>query len=454
MEGVFERALGDILARVSASVPRIAVAFSGGLDSAALLHLADGYAQDKRIELFAFHVHHGLSRNADEWLAHCERECGRLGIRFDARRVDVHASGRDSIEQAARVCRYAALGELCRLHGVPLLLTAHHQDDQAETVLLQLLRGAGVAGLSGMASAAEAPGLLGDVTPVLARPLLGLTRTELEEFASRHGIDHIEDESNDDLRYSRNALRHKVMPALDAYFPGYEQCVVRMSQHAQSAQRLLDELAAQDMKDCADGDSMDIARLGTLGIDRQDNLLRYWFAQHRVRMPSTAWMEELRSQLFCAREDAQVRVVHPDCEVRRHRGRAFIIPRVVETDTGSPQCTFRWQGQPIIHFPEFGGSLHFCPAGEGVGEDWLAQQEMTLRHRQGGEKLRAAPGRPSRTLKHHYQALDIPVWERQRLPVVLAAGRLLYAAGIGLNWKDLPPDGGRPIQLHWKKDIV
>jgi tRNA(Ile)-lysidine synthase len=454
VEDAFERALGDILARVSASAgSRLAVAYSGGLDSAALLHLAQSYARAHDLELFAFHVHHGLSKNANGWLAHCERACASLGVRFDARHVDVAAIERDGVEQAARTGRYAALGELCRRYDIPLLLTAHHQDDQAETVLLQLLRGAGLPGLSGMGVTNEAPSLLGGDSPVVARPFLETTRVELEQFVTQHGILHIDDESNADIRYSRNALRHKIAPVLHAHFPGFQRRLARVAEHAQSAQRLLNELAALDWQVCAAGGCIDLDQFRLLGVDRQDNLLRYWFSHHRVRMPSTAWLAEVRMQLLGARADAQVRVVHPDCEVRRHRNKAFLIPRD-GAGAAATARTFRWQGEPCIPFPEFGGTLYFDSSEVGVAADWLARQALEIRLRQGGEKLRLGPGRPTRSLKLHYQALDIPAWDRQRLPVVFAEGKLVFAAGVGQHWTGASKSCGDAVLLRWEKDSI
>lgn len=454
VEDAFKRALGDILARVSASTGRLAVAYSGGLDSTALLHLAQSHAHTHSLELFAFHVHHGLSKNADAWLAHCERTCASLGIRFDARHVDVADIERDGVEQAARTSRYAALGALCRHYSVPLLLTAHHQDDQAETVLLQLLRGAGLPGLSGMGLTNDAPSLLGGESPVLARPLLETTRVELEQFVARYGILHVEDESNDDPRYSRNALRHKIAPVLHAHFPGFHRRLARVAEHAQSAQRLLNELAAQDWHTCAEADSIDLVKFRLLGVDRQDNLLRYWFSHHRVRMPSTAWLAEVRSQLLGSRSDAQVRVVHPDCEVRRHRNKAFLIPREGGSSAGATARTFRWQGEQCIPFPEFEGALRFDSSEEGIAADWLARHVLEIRLRQGGEKLKLGPDRPTRSLKLHYQALDVPVWERQRLPVVLAEGRLIFAAGVGQQWIGGHEHRGTGVLLRWEKGSI
>lgn len=470
----FERALQNILARVSVlttgrspelrrnsnpvqlgsgkSPLALAVAYSGGLDSSALLHLAHRHALDNGITLFAFHIHHGISLNADSWLAHCESECARLGVRLDMRRISLGARKRDGLEQAARLSRYAALGELCRLHRVPLLLTAHHRDDQAETVLLQMLRGSGVAGLGGMENANIAPELLGDPDLVVARPMLDVSRHELERFVVAQEIAYIEDESNADSRYTRNALRHQVAPALAEYFPGYQQRLARTAQHAQAARRLLDELAAQDLATCRDGDRIDLGSLGRLSSDRIDNVLRHWMASCGIRMPSAAWLSEMRAQVFGAREDARVCVTHPDCEIHRHRGRVFLVPRSSDAGRCLSPVAFRWHGEPFIHFPEYGGSVYFDREEQGVNSDWLMGQALVIRPRSGGEKLKLAPNRPTKSLKHHYQALDVPAWEREHLPIMFAAGQLLFAAGVGLNWHELPAGGANSVALRWVRD--
>lgn len=454
MDDAFERALGVIRARVFASVGRIAIAYSGGLDSSVLLHVAHAWANVHCIELFAFHIHHGLSPNADGWLSHCERESAALGVNFDARRIHISTSSGDGIEQAARHGRYAALGDLCRAHDVPLLLTAHHLDDQAETVLLQLLRGAGVAGMSGMEQVSDAPGLVGGVSPQIARPLLALSRADLEQYAARHRFAYVDDESNADIRYARNALRNEIVPALTQHFPGFQQRVARSADHSRAAQRLLEELAASDLRVCAEGDCIDIDRLRQLSDDRMDNMLRHWFARRRVRMPSTAWLAQMREQLLAAREDAQVRIVHPDCEIRRHRNRMYLIPRDIDAGAQTAALPFRWQGEAVIRFPSFGGVLRFEPAEHGIDAQWLREQSLEIRRRSSGEKLKLAPNRPSRSLKHHYQELDIPVWEREHLPVIIASGRLVFAAGVGMNWKDLPTGDGSAVCLRWNTGII
>ena len=333
-----------------------AVALSGGLDSMVLLRLAHAWALEEGLPLHAFHVHHGLSPHADDWLAHCERVCAALGIAFDFRRVSI-PKDKSGTEAAARRLRYAALGEMCREHGAGVLLTAHHLDDQAETVLLQLLRGSGPAGLSGMDGANRAPGLLGSEALVMARPLLSQARVALEAYAGGQGLAWVEDESNRDPRYARNALRHQVMPALASGFPGFQERIARSAAHAASAQRLLDELAAQDLAASLDGDALDLARIAGLSRDRIHNLLRHLFTVRGLAMPSTAWLGEMVAQLFSAREDAQLKLTHPGCHIRRHRGKLHITPRLPVVKRGFDLLYAAGIGMDCHHFGREGAPL-------------------------------------------------------------------------------------------------
>lgn len=453
--------LSSLFSQSIASLPAqpTAIALSGGLDSSVLLHLAQAAAAGEK-KLYAFHIHHGLSPNADAWEAHCAAACARLSITFAARRVQLDKS-KSGTEASARQARYAALGELCLEHGVTLLLTAHHLDDQAETILLQLARGAGPAGLSGMDASNHAANLLGSDDILLARPLLQASRAQLEAYAQEHAIDHIEDESNDDTRYARNALRHTVMPALAAAFPGFQQRFARSAAHAQSAQRLLTELAEQDLQASLDeaGQSIVVAKLQALGEDRRNNLLRHWFGVRGIRIPSAAWLAEMTTQVLEARDDAQLLVTHPDCEVRRHHGLLTLYPRQRELAgmredifEEAPFENFRWTGEPSLPFPDYGGTLHFDVAEEGVDAEWLKQQMLTLSFRRGGERLKLAANRPTRGLKQHGQALGIPAWQRERLPVVGIPGRLLFAAGIGMDCHYLGQGSNLRILLRWQPE--
>jgi tRNA(Ile)-lysidine synthase len=427
-----------------------------------LLHLAHQAAQAAGVPLYAFHVHHGLSPNADRWRDHCAAAAAALGVAFDQRDVNVQ-KGKSGVEAAARKLRYAALGEMCRAHGVELLLTAHHLDDQAETVLLQLLRGSGPAGLSGMEAANRAPALLGDDTLVMARPLLEVARAELEALASEQDIAWVEDESNSDPRYARNALRHQVMPMLAQAFPGYQRRIARSGAHAQSAQRLLDELAEQDLAACRvvedDREAIDLTRLRLLSPDRINNLLRHWFGSLNLDMPSTAWLEQMVAQLLTAREDAQPLVSHPEVDVRRHRDRLHLVPKLPDLaglrdpdDEGiivKHAQAFSWRGEASMAFPDYGGVLYFDVADRGLDPAWLRGRALEIDFRKGGERLKLAPNRPTRGLKQLFQAHGVPAWERGRLPIVSSGADLLYAAGLGMDCRHVSEGEGR-IALRWE----
>ncbi|MEN3278525.1 MAG: tRNA(Ile)-lysidine synthase [Massilia sp.] len=428
-----------------------------------LLDLAARWCAGQGVKLFAFHVHHGLSPNADDWLAHVGQAAGAFGAGFDARRIEVAASG-SGVEAGARKLRYRALGEMCRTHGATVLLTAHHLDDQAETVLLQLLRGSGPAGLSGMDAANAAPELLGNPGLVMARPLLPLARAALAAHAGQAGLEWVEDESNLDVRYARNALRHTVMPALAQAFPGFQERFARSAAHAQSAQRLLTELADADLAaslvDDAVGSAVDVARLRTMSRDRACNMLRHWFALRGLAMPSTAWLAELHAQVVEARHDAQLLVTHPACHIRRHRDRLHITPKLPDLagmrdpdDEGvidRPGEAFAWRGEARLAFPAYGGVLHIEPADAGFDAAWLRTQALVIDFRKGGERLKLAPNRPTRSLKAHYQAADIPAWERTRLPIVSAGTDLLFAAGLGMDCRRFGSGLAQLVALRWE----
>jgi tRNA(Ile)-lysidine synthase len=435
----------------------LAVAYSGGLDSAVLLDAAAALAASDGVKLIALHIHHGLSAHADDWLAHCRERCAALDVPFDVAHVQLDEAGGQGIEEAARQARYAALGRLCRQHGAQVLLTAHHQDDQAETVLLQLLRGSGLAGMSAMSSGQTAPALLGDAATVIVRPLLDVSRKQIEAYAQARQLKHVDDESNADVRYTRNALRHRVMPVLQKDFAGYQQRLARTAVHAQNAQQLLHEIAEQDLAQCRHDDHLLMPALRALSEQRFFNLMRHWFGLRGMRMPSLAWMEQMRAQLLTAREEAQLCVSHPDGEVHRYRERVYLAPRRVlpDPDDEPPVLALPWQGEASLPVPFCYGVLHFDRVGAddttrpGLDAAWLRAQAIEVRGRSGGERVRLAENRPARSLKQQYQAADVPAWERPFLPLVFAGKTLVFAAGIGMDCTHLSQCGER-IQLRWQ----
>lgn len=304
-----------------------------------------------------------------------------------------------------------------------------------------------------MDSANYAADLLGDAALLMGRPLLRTARAELEKFVTADSIRFVEDESNLDPRYARNALRHQVMPTLAQHFPGFQQRFARTAQHAQSAQRLLIELAAQDLSVCLDNDSLDVNQLRQFSMDRIDNMLRYWFGSRGVRMPSTSWLNEMRTQLLEAKHDAQLCVTHADCHIRRHRDRVFITARLDAKMLEQEPVPFHWDGVASIPFAQFGGTLFFEEAEQGISAEWLRTQVLTIQLRSGGERLKPAWNRPTKSLKYHYQACDVPAWERERLPLVFAEKQLLFAAGIGMDCHHFNTQPGPAIKIHWRFDF-
>ncbi len=327
---------------------RLALAYSGGLDSRLLLEwLCRWCATQPAVRLHAFHIHHGLSAQADHWLMHCAATAQALGVHFASQRLQLHADtlARDGVEQAARTARYAALATLCQQAQIRHLLLAHQRDDQAETVLLQLLRGAGIAGLAGMAERYLLP-----TTDIrLLRPLLTFSRATLAHWVQAHGLSHIEDESNQDRRYARNALRHDFLPRLEQRFPGGSACIARSAAHLQQSFSLLQEYAAEDWaRLCPQAPQqtqrLPLAPLLVMSQARRENLLRYWLHARGWRMPSQAQSLEVWRQLQAA-DLAQLCVTLDSGLIRVYQGDLCLTPRLDLRQPPPHRLEFRWQGE-------------------------------------------------------------------------------------------------------------
>ncbi len=410
----------------------MAIALSGGRDSAALLHACAAWRDaGVRVRLVALHIHHGLQADADAWESACARMAQAARVEFHARRVNVATDAGRGVEAAAREARYAALADLCVQTGATILLTAHHQDDQAETVLLQLMRGAGLDGLSAMPMT-RAGGL------TLLRPWLDAQRADIEQYAQANALEWIDDPSNEDARYARNALR-PLLTGMAGHFPAYREALARSAAHLADAAALIDEIAQADLAQIASAGELDVALLAALSEPRQRAVLRAWLAQAGMRALSTGRLEDLRTQLIDARSDGALCIALPAGRVRRYRGAAWIEPAVggastpvfVAIDAGLFDPTR--QADQRVNVAEWGGALVFSPvATDGIAVQTL-QAPLSLVHRRGGERIVLRPGGPSRALKQAYQEAGIPAWERQRLPLLYAGDALVFAAGLGVD---------------------
>ncbi len=445
----YERALEEILARVVVSDgAAIAVACSGGLDSAVLLNLSADFCARHHYALHVFHVHHGLSPNADQWLAHVQNECERLNVSFDSRKVQVTAIDEHGPENAARRVRYEALASMCTTHHVELLLTAHHQDDQAETILLQSLRGSGLPGWSGMADVQREHALL-PASVTLARPLLACSRQQLEQIAHDRKITHIVDESNEDARYKRNAIRHEIFPVIEKHFQGFTQALARSSSHFQTAQRLLDELACIDLENCVVAGELHLESLAHLSPDRIDNLLRYWVYAKTGSYPSQAQLYQLHQQMLYAANDTHPLIYIGQWTFVRERGCLVIRTDVTSNQPPTDTMVILWKGEPHIDIPAWRGRLMFeMTDDEACDRDALMRGPLLLQARKGGERLKLSERQPSRSLKNLYQELGVPVSMRPWLPLLYLGDQLLFASGLGTNYS--VPKMNPGVRLQWQ----
>jgi tRNA(Ile)-lysidine synthase len=429
----------------------ICVALSGGVDSTALLA---GLAETRLhgLRLRALHVNHGLHPNAPRWAAHCRKLARQLSVPLRVASVKVARERGTSLEEAARVARYRCFAQ--QLRSGEVLLTAHTQDDQLETVLLQLFRGCGLPGLAAMPAIAPlGPGSL-------ARPLLACSRTQLEAWARARGLIWVEDDTNLDERFDRNYLRRRVLPAVRDRWPGVGAAVARSARHAAEAQRLLATLARPDLERASDGAALSVKALRSLPSDRRRNVLRLWIAAAGRTLPDARRLEEIAGPLIDARADA-----HPQVEwggdapagrrlvVLRHADVLSLVEREPVLDATAPatQLAWEWQQSRQCALPD-GGTLELTSERLGPIDLDALPPRLDITWRRGGERLRVRPGGPRRALKSLLQEAHVPLAERARLPLILADGALIAAADLWIDESVRAPAAARRRgRLVWRK---
>ncbi|MBV4553941.1 tRNA lysidine(34) synthetase TilS [Pseudomonas sp. SWRI102] len=407
------------------------IAFSGGLDSTVLLHLLVSLAKNQTLPaLSAIHVHHGLQAVADAWPDHCQRVCEALGVPLQV--VSVRVRPGASVERAARDARYGAF--IAATHDNDALLTAQHRDDQAETLLFRLLRGAGVRGLSAMPR--QRP--LGQGH--LLRPLLDVSRAELQTYAAQQGLKWVEDPSNDDHRYARNYLRQRVFPALTEQWPQASMTLARSAAHLSEAQGLLDDLAQIDLGrvltpgafDWLGLRSLELAPLQALSPARQRNVLSHWLASV-TRLPDSdhwAGWDSLRD----AKEDAHPVWRLADGELHRSGGRIFWLSDRWLRAVAGP-----------IQWPRIDSPLSLPGNGRVMLRGAIPAGPLCIRYRQGGEVMQL-PGRGHRDLKRLFNESGVPAFARGRWPLLYRGEQLLAVASLA----GLDGSADRGWQLIWQ----
>jgi tRNA(Ile)-lysidine synthase len=441
------------LIELAGSRPRVVVAFSGGVDSTVLAHAL--MKQRRKLgSLRLVHVDHGLQSASGEWGRHCARQARDWRVPFKRLRADIQRKRGDSPEAAARDARYALLAGA--MQPGEILVTAQHQDDQAETLLLQLFRGAGVAGLAAMpAFAPFGPGHL-------ARPLLDVGRAGIERYAREHRLRWVEDPTNLETHFARNYMRAKVLPLIEKQWFGAVPSIARTARHMAEADRLLGSLAARDLARAMDGDGLDVAALRALPLARRHNALRAWIRERGIEAPSTAQVMEIGATLLSARADANPEFRWMGAVIRRRVGRLTLEVKSQDRAAAAIELiskSWHWENDRECILNRVGDTLELVDDDAGPIDLDALPALLVIRARSGGEKLRPGPRARNQALKKLIQAARLPLEERSRLPLLFSGNRpgdRLIAAGD--HWLDASIMAGdksrKRARLKWKRGTV
>lgn len=401
------------------------VAYSGGLDSHVLLHLlVQTRLQYHQLNLYAVHIDHGINPLSAAWRQYCQQVCQALGVDCQVEQLDRSKLTGPSLEASARQARYEIFAKLLSNGGT--LLTAHHRDDQAETVLLRLLRGAGSQGLAAIPEQRS----LGK--GVLVRPLLAFTRAQLQRYAQEHQLQWIEDDSNSRTDFDRNHLRHEVMPLLQARWPAASTTLARAAEHCRETAVLLQELAAQDWQQTQGtvANTLSVAALTSLTPARQRNLLRFWLQQLDLPLPSERQLEQLRSDCLTQREDATPLMCWPGAEVRRFDGNLYAMPPLAIHDAN---VILPWPDlSKSLQLPSDLGQLTVAHL-EMMGIALTSNANVSIRFRQGGERIQLAGRQGAHALKKLFQEWRVAPWLRDRIPLLYVNDKLAAVLGYAVT---------------------
>ncbi|MEJ1354303.1 MAG: tRNA lysidine(34) synthetase TilS [Candidatus Sedimenticola sp. (ex Thyasira tokunagai)] len=417
------------------------VAYSGGRDSHVLLHAMAGLSDQLTTPLRAIHINHGLQSAADAWEAHCIATCKDLDIPLETVRLALSPIKGESLEALAREGRYRAISALIK-EG-ELLLTAHHQDDQAETLLLQLLRGAGPAGLGSMPRVDT----FGD--GYRARPLLGFQRSELEAYAIEQQLSWVEDGSNLDLSFDRNYLRSEVFPLLQARWPGVARTLSRSAGHCAESHELIEAQATEDLKTVlgSKAGTLEIPRLLAFPMARIRALLRHWITHSGFFLPSTAKLNRIINEVINAGEDRSPLLQWSGAEVRRYRKQLYLMTPLVEVDAADVvvlEPDMRWRLSPGM------GEFQLLAGEGGVDPRLLGGAKLQIRYHPLDGRLHIQGRAHSMSFKNFYQERGIPPWMRGRLPLLYAGEQLVAVADFCICHPFGISKSGSGVLPNWK----
>jgi tRNA(Ile)-lysidine synthase len=434
------------LSQSPTSIQRWVVAYSGGIDSMVLLHgiVALNKQSPKPLPVVALHINHQLSPDADQWQQHCQQTAIALGVEYVARSVQVQSSGK-GIEAAARDARYAVFDDFLQV-GDGLLL-GHHQQDQAETLLLRLFRGAGVRGLMAMPASRDI------ARGILLRPLLAVTKASIQSYAQEYQLEWVEDESNEQDDYDRNFLRNRILPLLRSRWTALDTQLFKTTQRMQEVNGLLDEVAAEDLlvldqQKARTGFSLDFKKIRRLSIARKNNVLRHWCECLAYPVPGADQLEQIEQQFF-----GRTAVLSSACvswanvELRQFSGRLYLLKALPRFDAS--EVMIDWNACASLPLDNAGG-LQIVENGEkGL---WLKQQAYQIRWRKGGERCTPVQRQHSQTVKKLLQEFGLETWLRDRVPLIYCGECLVAVGDLWVNKGYEVDDHNGAVLIRWQCD--
>lgn len=403
------------------TAPQIWIAYSGGLDSSVLLHaMAKLASQEKIGVLKAVHINHGWHADAENWAEQCRHICEQLKIPCHVITVNAQSTRGESPEACARAARYAAFTSL--ISPGDYLLTAHQQDDQAETLLLQLFRGAGVKGLSSM------PALIGFTTGYHLRPLLNFTRKELEDYAQQNKINWIEDDSNKNLRFDRNLIRHELMPHIQQRWPQVTTTLARAADHCAEAEILLQQLAQEDLLKVqgTQPNTLSINKLLMLNKARWQNVFRHWLHNLKFSLPSHAQLKRVANDILQSKTDANPNVSWGNVMIRRYRGDVYALAQQFPHDY---KKIIPWDFSQPLALSGIGVLSATLKTGKGIDQAKILAEKINVRFRVEGERCQPVGRQGSHPLKKLLQEWNVPPWQRDRIPLIYCGNDLVAVVG-------------------------
>jgi tRNA(Ile)-lysidine synthase len=423
-------------------VNRYLVAFSGGIDSYVLLHvLATHRHQFADVDLLAVHINHALNINSDQWAARCQTMCEHLKVGFVGIDVDATPRSGESPEARARAVRYEAISRLFRTGDC--LLTAHHQDDQVETLFLQLMRGSGPKGLSAMPEVS----VFND--GLIARPFINVRRDAIQSYAVKHQLKWINDDSNLDTRFDRNFIRHEIIPKLQQRWPSLSQTVSRSARYCAEASDILESVArkAIDKINPYGSETLSVSALQEYSRAEQKNILRYWIQSRGLNTPSSSQLDQVVEQVLTAAVDATPRLTWEGSEVRRYRDKLYAFASLKEVDIDQP---ILWDLKQPLELDSMGTLEIVEGVGEGVARKHVKNNILTVDFRKGGEAIQPVGRKEKHALKKLFQESGVPPWIRERIPLIYIEGELAVVGGMFVSQKFHAQDSEDSYIFQWK----